>query len=178
MANKYLQMVIIILIFSFIHMTITLSIGISHVKKNWESYKCNPLIMPFAGIFGKDPFQTSKDCMQTVQIDFMSAFLDPIYKSLYSMVSFGNEFGQLFDGLKGMANFGQLLSLDVFSDMQGRVSAIGGGFGNTMTDFNQALNGAFSLLTTTQYSIASLVGTADVASNELLGTILSIIMSF
>jgi hypothetical protein len=116
--------------------------------------------------------------MQNVQIDFMSAFLDPIYKSIYSMVSFGSEFGELFDGLKEMANFGQLLNLDVFSDMQSRVSAIGGSFSNTMTDFNQGLTNAFSLLTTTQYSIASLVGTADVASQELLGTILSVIMSF
>lgn len=176
--SKYLQMVIVLSIFSFIHVFITLSIGISHVKKNWEQYKCNPLIIPFAGVFGKDPVETGRDCMQNVQIDFMSAFLDPIYKSIYSMVSFGSEFGELFDGLKEMANFGQLLNLDVFSDMQSRVSAIGGSFSNTMTDFNQGLTNAFSLLTTTQYSIASLVGTADVASQELLGTILSVIMSF
>lgn len=176
--SKYLQMIIVLSIFSFIHVIITLSIGISHVKKNWEQYKCNPLIIPFAGIFGKDPVETGKDCMQNVQIDFMSAFLDPIYKSIYSMISFGGEFGELFDGLKEMANFGQLLNLDVFSDMQSRVGAIGGSFSNTMTNFNQGLTNAFSLLTTTQYSIASLVGTADVASQELLGTILSVIMSF
>ena len=62
--SKYLQMIIVLSIFSFIHVIITLSIGISHVKKNWEQYKCNPLIIPFAGIFGKDPVQIGKDCMQ------------------------------------------------------------------------------------------------------------------
>ena len=32
--SKYLQMIIVLSIFSFIHVIITLSIGISHVKKN------------------------------------------------------------------------------------------------------------------------------------------------
>ena len=42
---------------------------VSHhtIKKHWTSYRCNPLIMPFAGSFGKDPQETLSHCTQMTQ---------------------------------------------------------------------------------------------------------------
>ena len=168
--SKYFQMVLVILIFCLIHILLTLSIGISHVKKNWESYKCNPMIMPFAGIFGKDPVENSKACLKNLQIDFMSGFLSPVFRSLNELSGFGAEFADMFDGLKGIANLNQMLTLDMFSDLGNRMSSLGTGFGSTITDFNQGLTRAFSLISSVNYAVASLVESAQWGGKELPGT--------
>ena len=176
--SKFFEMLFIIFIFSLIHLFLTLSIGISHVRKNWDSYKCNPLIMPFAGIFGKDPIENSKACLQNIQIDFMAGFLSPIFRSLNELSGFGAEFADMFDGLKGIANLNQMLSLDMFSDLGNRMSNMGSGFGSTITDFNQGLTRAFSLITSVNYAVASLVGAGEQCSKEGCGTLWGIVTSF
>ena len=74
--------VVIIFIFSIIHAVLAVSIGIANIKRNWDYYKCNPAIMPFAGVFGHDIGKNFNECVKANQVDFMSGFLDPIYQSL------------------------------------------------------------------------------------------------
>ena len=74
--------VIIIIIFILLNILLTLSIGITKIKKDWDKYKCNPGIIPVAFIFGHDVNETFNECIKLNQNNYMSSFMDPIYSSL------------------------------------------------------------------------------------------------
>mgnify|MGYP001161487187 CR=1 FL=1 len=98
------SVVLILFIFSLIHLYLTLSIGIADIEKNWDKYKCNPGIIPFAGIFGKDPLVTSKECIKLTQVNFMSSFLEPIYASIGFLAENGDFFSDIFSNMKIFGN--------------------------------------------------------------------------
>ena len=50
-------------------------INYNNIKNNWNDYKCSPLVMPFAGVFGHDPGSNFTGCITSMQSDFMGVFL-------------------------------------------------------------------------------------------------------
>jgi len=55
-----------------------LVVGVEKIKKEWPMYKCNPMIMPFAGTFGYDPMDNFTSCISEIQTMQMGKFLNPI----------------------------------------------------------------------------------------------------
>ena len=92
--------VVIIIIFSLVHILLAVSIGITNIRKNWEKYKCDPAIMPFAGVFGHDVTENFNQCIKTTQVDFMGPFLEPVYQSLSYFSQNGAQFTDMFEDLK------------------------------------------------------------------------------
>ena len=92
--------VIIITIFILIQFLLTLSAGVANIKNNWDLYKCNPAVLPFASMFGHNTQQTFNECVKNSQVNFMSVFLEPIYASLGYFASNGAIFTELFQRLK------------------------------------------------------------------------------
>ena len=39
------------------------SSNVGDIKNNWPQYRCNPLVMPFAGYFGHDPAENFNECI-------------------------------------------------------------------------------------------------------------------
>jgi hypothetical protein len=78
MSDAFLS-VIIILLFGFIYLITILGTNISHIKKNWPLYRCNPIIMPFASYFGVDSEENMQKCTMNTQSSFMDAFLQPLH---------------------------------------------------------------------------------------------------
>jgi len=78
MSDAFLS-VIIILLFGFIYLITILGTNISHIKKNWSLYRCNPIIMPFASYFGVDSEDNMQKCTMNTQSSFMDAFLQPLH---------------------------------------------------------------------------------------------------
>ena len=72
--------IIIILLFLFMYLVTILGTNISHIKKNWPLYRCNPLIMPFASYFGVDSKDNMQKCTTNTHSSFMDAFLQPLHK--------------------------------------------------------------------------------------------------
>lgn len=72
----------IILIFIGIYFANLLTIGISNIKKNWPVYRCNPMVMPFASIFGHNPVQNFMYCVQNTQSSYMNFLLSPTHYAL------------------------------------------------------------------------------------------------
>ena len=66
---------LIVIIFSLIQLSITLSIGLTHLKNNWNKYRCNPLVIPLAGLVEEDPSVTFTECTKEIQFDFMKTIL-------------------------------------------------------------------------------------------------------
>lgn len=91
---------LIVIIFGLIQLSITLSIGLSQLKNNWNKYRCNPLVIPLARLVDEDPIDTFKTCTKEIQGDFMKTLLKPIYNSFSYFLDSGNLFVEILESLK------------------------------------------------------------------------------
>ena len=69
---------LIIIIFGAVLASNILVVGVENIKKNWPTYRCNPVIMPFASFFGEDTATNFTYCIQNIQSSYMSHLLAPI----------------------------------------------------------------------------------------------------
>jgi len=53
--------------------------GIADVFNNWPKYRCNPIIMPFASLFGYDATENFNFCMKNIFSLNAGAVLAPVY---------------------------------------------------------------------------------------------------
>tara|TARA_B100000902_G_C27299179_1_gene911775 strand:- start:1213 stop:2208 length:996 start_codon:yes stop_codon:yes gene_type:complete len=77
-ASDITYTIIIIIIFIVLLFFNILVVGIKNVKENWPQYRCNPMVMPFASIFGKDTSENFTYCIQTMQSNYMSTLMQPL----------------------------------------------------------------------------------------------------
>lgn len=70
---------LILLLFVILFMFNTFSVGIKNIKKNWNVYRCNPSVMPFASYFGHDPVSNFTYCIQNMQTSYMGHLLEPVH---------------------------------------------------------------------------------------------------
>lgn len=85
------SVVIIFMIFTILFVANFLVVGIENIKQNWPLYRCNPVVMPFAGVFGHDPASNMVYCVQSMQSEYMSYLLEPLYYGLSSVRSIGDN---------------------------------------------------------------------------------------
>jgi hypothetical protein len=64
-------------------------VGIKSIKDNWDTYKCNPAIIPFAWLFGKDTKSNMMDCVDNIQ---GSSFADALLPFEYIFSLFTDAF--------------------------------------------------------------------------------------
>ncbi len=56
-AYDLISAISIILIFIALYFLAVLGIGMKKIEDNWPKYRCNPSVMPFAGLFNHDVMQ-------------------------------------------------------------------------------------------------------------------------
>lgn len=83
--------ILTLIVFLILYLAPMLSVGIQRIKDNWVEYRCNPMVMPFAGLFGEDPTTTFTFCIQTMMKDFMGFLLIPIQQSLNVVANLGGD---------------------------------------------------------------------------------------
>lgn len=173
--NNLFQLLIIIIIFSLLHIVLTLSINISNIKKNWQHYKCEPAIMPLAGVFGEDPIENAEQCIKTMQVDFMGGFLEPIYASLALVGNFGESFGKMFADLQKYGDLNQALSFDIFNTLTTRAKLGADAVDDMFNDVGDAMGTGLASFTSITHAIKSFVEVGNQAQQELIGTIIDIL---
>jgi predicted PurR-regulated permease PerM len=94
--------VFIILVFIGMYFYNILAVGIKNIQDNWPEYRCNPMVMPFAGTFGHDAGQNFTYCIQTMQTDYMGVLLQPIN---YIMSVANKTTGGLMDSVQSVREF-------------------------------------------------------------------------
>tara|TARA_B110001469_G_C9644613_1_gene325274 strand:+ start:1235 stop:2128 length:894 start_codon:yes stop_codon:yes gene_type:complete len=120
-GNDITLTIVIIVIFIFLFIAPLLSVGIQKIKNNWVEYRCNPIVIPFAGFFGHDPSETFTFCIQTMTKDFMGYLLLPTHYSTTLLQNIGGN-------LESSVNDGRKM-----------ISSIR----NAVTDITQTIFGAF-----------------------------------
>ena len=67
-TSDLLLSIIIILIFVLLYFYNILDVNHTKVKNLWPLYRCNPVFMPMAGLFGHDPATNFNNCVQNVAV--------------------------------------------------------------------------------------------------------------
>jgi hypothetical protein len=89
--------IFILIVFIILYVFNVLSVGINQIKEDWPVYRCNPVIMPFASIFGQDVVNNFTYCIQSMQGNYMSYLMQPLQYNL-------NVIGNIVKGLTGAIN--------------------------------------------------------------------------
>ena len=102
--------------------------NIQHIKDNWANYRCNPLFMPFTGLFGFNTSENFEFCMGKI---FAS-------HSAESMDSIGSVFGSFSTILTAV--FGSINSL------RNTIATLGGGINVVFQEFTDRITMFFFTL--------------------------------
>lgn len=117
--SDWSRFILVIIIFMCLHAYIILAIQMDNIKKNWPVWKCNPMVMPFAGVFGHDEFENFTQCIQTMQSDYMTFLLQPISLDLSVITDMGTAFTDgLSSGFEIITTIRTLLS-NIFKAIYG-----------------------------------------------------------
>ena len=98
--------IIIIVIFILLFIFNLLVVGMQRIKDNWPIYRCQPLIMPFASIFGFNTRENFGFCIQNMQKNFMGPLLKPLNFNIAML-------GDITDGLISGINVNKMSISDL-----------------------------------------------------------------
>lgn len=103
-GNDIIKVVVILTLFGLLYLVNILSVGIKKIKDNWILYKCNPIVMPFASVFGQDPVSNFAGCIQNMQALNMDYLLQPIKNNINLLSHAGGSFNINLSNVRGYLN--------------------------------------------------------------------------
>ena len=168
--------VIILIVFMLLNLLIAISIGITSIKNNWEKYKCNPAVMPFAGVLGYDSTKNYNECIKNTQISFMDSFLDPIYGSLEIFASTSKSFLEVIEQLKLFSQSSESGSNNLFAGIQNKVSNVTNEISLMYITIKDTFANISSLIAVIFYMIQGGITTVEtIFSKNITGTIIQVV---
>lgn len=103
-ASDIFLTIFIIIVFVMLLLVNILSVGIKNIEDNWPTYRCNPMVMPFAGIFGQDAAQNFTYCIQSMQSNYMNFLLQPLTYNLDIVGNIGTELSDSINSMRAFIN--------------------------------------------------------------------------
>jgi hypothetical protein len=144
---------IIVFMYVLLYLFNLLVVGIQRIKENWPVYRCQPLIMPFASIFGHDSSENFRYCIANMQKNFMAPLLQPLNMNVGML---GDITGGLTDSLNVnrtfMGNFRVSVN-DTFMNIFGIVFNITTEIQRTTINIKDMLAKLVGIVTTGTYVI-------------------------
>jgi hypothetical protein len=129
--------------------------GYNNIKKNWSQYRCNPMIMPFAGYFGQDTEKNFAQCVSKMQKATMPIHIAPL--------SAGQSV--LHQNVSSLSD-----QMGSFRELQSKLRPnIAGNFSNTFGIFNSVLVEMQKFTISFRDMIMKLLGTMTVLMHLLQG---------
>jgi hypothetical protein len=104
----FLEIFGIIFFFAFITFIVTIVGFREQISTNWEKYRCNPLFIPFAELFGHSSTESFKKCMfSTYKSSFaftMPSILNLLGDISFSLTASGDMMTEMDSVLTGIQN--------------------------------------------------------------------------
>ena len=100
--TELIKIILVLLFFMFLYMIIFMLVSLKNIKENWPLYRCNPMIMPFASVFGQDSKTNFTYCIQNIQTNFMTTLLQPLSYNLGVITEIA---GSLTSSISSTRNF-------------------------------------------------------------------------
>lgn len=91
---EIIKLLIFTMIIIFINFAIIMLQSKKDIQDNWNTYRCNPLVMPLASFFGHDTFSNFGQCLFTQTAGFTGTFLQPIHYMMQIITSIFGDFSQ------------------------------------------------------------------------------------
>lgn len=171
-ASDISRSILILFIFVLLYMFNILTVGLQQIKKDWPLYRCNPVVMPFAGMMGHDATQNFTYCIQNMQTNFMGYLLQPLH---YNFDLVGNITSTISNAINDVRQFFYKLR----SFIGNIVGSIFGVFLNVIVEFQRItinirdIFGKLSgMLVVMIYSIGGTMMTAESWMDGIPGTML------
>ena len=92
----------IILLFILFYISNIFIVGIAKIKDDWPAHKCNPVIMPFASLFGYNTVTNFTSCIQNIFSSYIGYIVQPVH---YLISGIGNIASDLTNGLNDVRAF-------------------------------------------------------------------------
>ncbi len=146
--------IFIILIFIALYLFNILSIGITKIENDWPTYRCNPVVMPFASVFGHDSVSNFTYCIQNMQSNYMNYLLQPVNYNLGVVGEIGSS---ITDALQSARLFISNLRNFIMSIVQN----VFGVFLNILIEFMRVMIELRDMLGKTVGILATLMYTLD-----------------
>jgi len=124
--------VLIVCTFIFLYMFNFFVVGFKQIKDNWPIYRCNPVVMPFAALFGFNAGENFAFCIQNMQSAFMGELLKPVNYNLGALNSVGG-------GLSGNVTGIQAMFDKIRNSVSGALKAVFGIFLNMMIEMQRIM---------------------------------------
>ena len=169
------NLILIIFIFTLLQLFLSLNIGISEIRNNWDKYKCNPGIMPFAHVFGHDTGKNFNECIKSSQANFMNSFLEPIYTGLGFFAETGSVFTEVFEDLKIFGNTQNSATGSLVSNIKNRLLSMGFETQQIYINISDTFGQVTSLITVLFYLVKTVLKSSEFASNEIFGTLFKLV---
>ena len=148
----FIKILIIKLFFSCILSIVVLIFSRQIIIENWSEYKCNPLITPFADMFGHDSSKTMQECSHKT------------FKS--HTLSLTSPMTNIFEAhMSGIGNLGGMLS---------NLNSVSSGL---FSVFTSGLTGFMSQLTNVASTIQYLIIKIQTLLQRLVATLLVMVYS-
>ena len=141
---------LVLLIFALIHLFLILAVKKDNIKKNWESWRCNPIIMPFVTFFGYNASTNFKECIKQMQTNYMDDLLKPINGKLDGIYYLGSILTTSFRTSYSLINKLQYLLAEIFKRVNNAFHLIVIEFQKTVInikDIFAKIGGMFTILT-------------------------------
>jgi hypothetical protein len=144
--SDLLLSIFIVAVFIGLYVANVLAIGKKNVQDNWALYRCSPMVMPIASMFGHDTMKNFAYCIQNMQSNFMGPMLTPSnYANTLSAsnldalnLSNNNSMG-MFANMRGMSGNSIMGMFNIF----GSISLLMGLMVNKVKDIMNKLGGVF-----------------------------------
>jgi len=153
--------VLIIFIFILLYVFNILSVGIKNIEDNWPTYRCNPVIMPFASVFGQNVMDNFTFCIQSMQTNYMGYLMQPLNYNLDVIGGLGAGLTTAIDDVRAFFN-------NIRDMTTGIVTSIFGVFLNILIEFQRltiAIKDMFAkfigVLATLMYTLSGSVMTMN-----------------
>ena len=157
--------VIVVFIFIVLYIFNLLVVGIQRIKANWPVYRCQPLVMPFASVFGHDTSKNFAYCIANMQKNFMGPLLQPLN---FNIGLLGDITGGLTDGLNSHRDFMGQFRISVsntFMNIFAVVFNITIEIQRTMINVKDMIGKMIGIMTTTLYVLNGSIMSMESAWN-------------
>ena len=155
-TSDFILTFFIILIFIGLYLFNILGIGIKNIQDNWPLYRCNPAVVPFAGLFNQNVSTNFAYCIQNMQTSYMDELLKPIH---YTQHVLGEASNEITNGVQDIREFFNKIRTFILQI----VSSIMGVFLNLLIEIQKILIATKSLF-------AKLVGVAVTFAHVISGS--------
>jgi hypothetical protein len=139
-SNAFMFVIILVIVIMVVITGLSASSKMKDISANWAQYRCNPLAMPFASLFGYNAKENFEFCMNTIFTNFSMPFLGSIGDIFQQ---FATMLQTIFSSLNGLRN---------------SVATMGGGINTIFQEFTDRISNFFFQLRLSAIALRTLFG--------------------